>query len=354
MSTGISKSQIHRALSQVKHPEHEDKSIVELEMIPQIEVDGDQVTVKLALPFPNVQIAGDLMDRIHQAIGSLDGNLQVQIDTVQMEPEKKAAFMSRILGRESAAPRPRIRQVVGVMSGKGGVGKSSIAGLLAAALQRDGNQVGVLDADITGPSIPKLFGAHQQPESSLQGILPVESRTGIRLMSINLLLHDEGQPVVWRGPLIGRAIEQFWRDIVWGELDYLIIDLPPGTSDAALTVSQILPVKGFIMVMSPQDLAGMVVRKAAHMATQLGIPLIGLVENMSHIVCPECGAVINVFGPSRAQETAQQIGAELLGRMPLDPDLAVLCDAGQIEDYRSDAFDEISRSIQTRFGQPGA
>ena len=231
------------------------------------------------------------------------------------------------------------------MSGKGGVGKSSVAGLLAAALRREGFEVGVLDADITGPSIPKMFGIHHPPDSNAQGILPVVSRTGIKLMSINLLLSDEGQPVVWRGPLIGRAIEQFWRDIVWGELDYLIIDLPPGTSDAALTVAQTLPVKGYVLVTSPQDLAGMVVRKAANMALQMGIPLIGLVENMSYAVCPACGAVIDVFGPSCAEETARQIETKLLGRLPLDACLAVVCDDGAIEDYRCDAFDAIAGQV---------
>jgi Mrp family chromosome partitioning ATPase len=253
--------------------------------------------------------------------------------------------MVRLRGEEPAEGRQRVGHVIAVMSGKGGVGKSSVAGLLAAALREKGMRVGVLDADITGPSIPKMFGVHQQPASSPQGLLPVESRYGIKLMSINLLLHDEGQPVVWRGPLIGRTIEQFWSDIVWGDLDYLVIDLPPGTSDAALTVMQMLPVKGFVMVTSPQDLSGMVVRKAANMAVKLGIPLIGLVENMSYAVCPECGAIVNVFGPSRAEETARQIGTRLLGHIPLDTNLAVLCDNGNIEDYHCDAFDPIVQQV---------
>jgi Mrp family chromosome partitioning ATPase len=205
--------------------------------------------------------------------------------------------------------------------------------------------VGVLDADITGPSIPKMFGVSGSPAFGPDGMMPVLSQTGIKLMSINLLLQDEGQPVVWRGPLIGRAIEQFWRDIAWGELDYLIVDLPPGTSDAALTVAQLLPVNGIVLVTSPQDLAGMVVQKAARMATQLGIPLIGLVENMSYVVCPGCGAVINVFGPSQAAETARLIGSELLGHIALDPELAVQCDNGAIEDYRCAAFDGIVEQI---------
>ena len=170
------------------------------------------------------------------------------------------------------------------MSGKGGVGKSTIAGLLASSLRQRGFRVGVLDADITGPSIPMIFGAHLMPIAGTQGIVPVCSRTGIKLMSINLLLSDKDQPVVWRGPLIGRAIQQFWEEIEWGELDFLILDLPPGTADASLTVMQSFPLDGIVLVTSPQDLAGLVVRKAANMAKHLGIQLIGLVENMSHII----------------------------------------------------------------------
>lgn len=239
----------------------------------------------------------------------------------------------------------RIGKVLAVMSGKGGVGKSSVAGLLASALQRRGMQIGILDADITGPSIPKMFGVHQMPQAGPGGIFPVDSSTGIRLMSINLLLPDEDQPVVWRGPLIGRAIQQFWSDILWGELDALIVDLPPGTADAALTVMQSLPLKGILLVTSPQDLAGMVVRKAANMAKHLEIPLIGLVENMSYIVCPECNTQINLFGSSRAEATARQIGIPMLGRIPLDTKLSMLCDAGAIEDYRCDEFETISDKV---------
>jgi Mrp family chromosome partitioning ATPase len=242
-------------------------------------------------------------------------------------------------------PKGRIGKVLAVMSGKGGVGKSSVAGLLASALQRRGMQIGILDADITGPSIPKMFGIHQTPDAGPQGIFPVISRTGIRLMSINLLLPNEDQPVVWRGPLIGRAIQQFWSDILWGDLDVLIVDLPPGTADAALTVMQSLPLHGIVLVTSPQDLAGMVVRKAANMAKHLAIPLIGLVENMSYILCPACNTRIDLFGASQADATARQIGIAMLGRIPLDTELSTLCDAGAIEDYRCNAFEEITDKV---------
>jgi Mrp family chromosome partitioning ATPase len=222
-----------------------------------------------------------------------------------------------------------------------------VAGLLAGALQRRGLKAGVLDADITGPSMPKLLGVTEPPAGGREGILPPETSTGIKVISINLMLQSEDQPVIWRGPMVGKVIEQFWQDVTWGELDYLIVDLPPGTSDAPLTVMQSLPVDGVILVTSPQDLAGMVVRKAANMARQLAVPLLGLVENMSYVECPECGARIEPFGPSCAEATARHAGVDLLGRIPLDPQLAVMCDEGKIEEYPESDFagvvDEVLR-----------
>jgi Mrp family chromosome partitioning ATPase len=216
---------------------------------------------------------------------------------------------------------------------------------LACAFRRHGLRLGILDADITGPSIPKLFGVHEHPGGDPRGIRPPETPTGIKLMSINLLLPDEDRPVIWRGPLIGRAIQQFWNDIAWGDLDVLVVDLPPGTSDAALTVMQSLPVHGIVLVTSPQDLAGMVVRKAAHMAEQLGVRLYGLVENMSHLRCPHCGRRIDVFGTSRAEKIVEQCDVPMLGHLPLDPELAVKCDQGKIEDYESESFEAIAKRV---------
>ena len=249
--------------------------------------------------------------------------------------------------KEPSSPQPKdnIKYVLAVMSGKGGVGKSSIAGLLACSMQRRGFLVGILDADITGSSIPKIFGAHQVPVAAPQGIMPVESSKGIRLMSINLLLPKDDQPVVWRGPLIGRAIQQFWSDIAWGDLDFLILDLPPGTSDAALTVMQSLPLNSVLLVTSPQDLAGMIVRKAANMAISLSIPMLGLVENMSYLLCPECDTRINLFGSSQADSTALRIGIPMIGQIPLDTELSVLCDSGSIEDYQSDAVERLTDKV---------
>jgi Mrp family chromosome partitioning ATPase len=264
------------------------------------------------------------------------------VDTTVMDAKQRDVFLAQAKeGQTGSPPASRIGRVLAVMSGKGGVGKSSVTGLLAAELRRRSRRVGVLDADITGPSIPKLFGKSQSLVAGPEGPIPVESGTGIRLISVNFLLQDESQAVVWRGPMISKVIEQFWRDIVWGELDYLVVDLPPGTSDAALTVMQSLPLNGIILVTSPQDLAGMVVRKAANMAVQIGVPILGLLENMSYLICPDCEARIEVYGPSRAEDTARRAGLPMLGSMPLDPQLAVMCDQGKVEAYRLEAFESI-------------
>jgi Mrp family chromosome partitioning ATPase len=240
-----------------------------------------------------------------------------------------------------------VKHVIAVMSGKGGVGKSLVAGLLAVILRRHGYQVGVLDADITGPSIPKMFFPNgARPGYSPIAILPAETRTGIRVMSINLLLESDDQAVVWRGPLISGAIRQFWQDVLWGELDYLVVDLPPGTSDASLTVLQSLPMSGVVLVTSPQDLAGMVVRKAAQMVAQVQVPLLGLVENMSYFVCPDTGKQHEIFGPSHTEAMADRLGVPLLGRLPIDPKIATLCDQGQIEYYLGDGFEPIVEQLE--------
>jgi Mrp family chromosome partitioning ATPase len=239
-----------------------------------------------------------------------------------------------------------IQHVVAVLSGKGGVGKSLVSTLLALTLQRKGYRVGILDADITGPSIPKMLlpnGAHLQEDP--RGIPPAVSRSGVKVMSINLLLRSEHEAVIWRGPLIGRAIQQFWTDVLWGDLDYLVVDLPPGTSDASLTVMQSLPLSGVLLVTAPQALAGMVVRKAAQMAEMLQVPLLGLVENMSYYTCPDSGQPHEVFGPSHADELARALRVPLLGRLPIVPELAALSDTGHLEDYPAAEFGPIADQI---------
>ncbi len=257
-----------------------------------------------------------------------------------MSPERDRAEQNEVPNR--------VEHVVAVMSGKGGVGKSSVSAMLAVALRRAGQKVGLLDADITGPSIPRLFGLHQQPQVGPLGMLPPETGGGIKVMSINLLLPQEDEAVIWRGPLIGSAIKQFWSEVYWGDLDTLVIDLPPGTADAPLTVMQSIPLSGVLMVTSPQELAGMVVRKAARMATQLQIPILGLVENMSYISCPDCGARIDVFGPSQAEQTTARLGVPFLGRIPLDPALAACCDTGQVEAYENAAMASIVEQVLAR------
>ena len=240
-----------------------------------------------------------------------------------------------------------IRHVIGVVSGKGGVGKSYVCASIAIELARRGFSVGILDADITGPSIPKMLGLSHERATALQDMLvPATSLGGIKVMSANLVLENETDPVVWRGPVIAGVLQQFWGQTAWGEIDYLLVDMPPGTSDVALTVFQSLPVEGIVIVSSPQDLVQMVVGKAVNMASLMQIPVLGIVENMSYIECPDCGRKIEPFGPSRLAETAELYGINVLGRLPIDPSAAAMCDAGTIErdlpkDMLSDAVDLI-------------
>jgi len=254
------------------------------------------------------------------------------------ESEEKGGGIEKLSQPENS----HIEHVIAVMSGKGGVGKSSVSALLAVALAKQGLRTGLLDADITGPSIPKLFGLSRQAEIENGKIKPSLSRFGIKVVSLNLLLPHEDDPVVWRGPLIGGAVKQFWTDVMWGELDYLIVDLPPGTGDAPLTVLQSLPLDGLVIVSSPQDLAVMVVKKAIRMAQMMNVPTLGLVENMSGMVCPHCGQKIEMFGESRAEEVAAATGMKLLGCLPLDPELSRLGDRGAIEDYKVELFSNIT------------
>jgi Mrp family chromosome partitioning ATPase len=236
------------------------------------------------------------------------------------------------------ASAPNIKEVIAVMSGKGGVGKSSVTALLAAGARREGYQVGILDADITGPSIPKMFGLKSGDFPQDKGFVPQKTALGIKIMSLNLLLPHEDDPVIWRGPLIGATVKQFWEDVDWGELDYLFIDLPPGTADAPLTVMQSIPLEGIVIVSSPQDLSVMVVKKALKMAGMLKIPVLGFVENMSGLTCPHCGQHIEVFGPSKGEEVASQTQIPFLASLPLDTKLAEYCDKGEVEKYQSDLF----------------
>ncbi len=249
--------------------------------------------------------------------------------------------------KEAANPASTIGKVVGVVSGKGGVGKSLVTSLLAVALRRAGYQVGILDADVTGPSIPKSFGVQKGLRGTVAGMLPSRTSTGIDVMSVNLLLENEDDPVIWRGPLIGNTVKQFWTDVVWGDLDYLLIDMPPGTGDVALTVFQSLPVDGIVMVTSPQELVSMIVSKTVKMAEQMNIPMLGIVENMSYFHCPDNGLDYFIFGESHVEEIAKNHGIEVLAHIPIDPEIAKACDAGKIEEIKDmplqNAVDAITR-----------
>jgi len=330
------KKQVEQALGEVLVPSVE-RSLAQLNMVREIEVTGKEVRLKLAATALNPEAQELVKSRVKQALKSLPGANRLALEFVPAKPKDLN----------------QIGRVIAVMSGKGGVGKSLVTGLIAVALRRQGKQVGILDADLTGPSIPKMFGISARPGGSDTGILPVLSNSGIELISINLLLSDEGDAVIWRGPLIGKAITQFWQDVVWGRLDYLLVDLPPGTADAPLTVMQSLPLNGVIIVFTPQDLTTMIVKKAINMAQMMSKPILGVVENMSYLYVPEIDKRIELFGQSKAQEMSKVAHAPVLGQLPIDPELASLCDKGMIESYRSDAFttlaDNFSRAQASSF-----
>ncbi len=224
-----------------------------------------------------------------------------------------------------------VGKVIGVVSGKGGVGKSLVSSMLAVGMQRAGKHAGILDADITGPSIPKAFGIKERVAATEMGMIPVKSKMGIDIMSVNLMLDNDTDPVVWRGPVIAGVVKQFWTDVIWNDVDYLFVDMPPGTGDVPLTVFQSLPVDGIVIVTSPQELVSMIVQKAVKMANMMNIPILGIVENMSYAVCPDCGKKIYVYGESHTAEVAKEYGIPLLAQLPFDPSLARNCDQGVIE-----------------------
>ncbi len=228
-------------------------------------------------------------------------------------------------------PQSSVKKVIAVVSGKGGVGKSLVTSLMASEMQRRGHNCAILDADITGPSIPKSFGIHQHATATDEYIIPVRTHTGLQIMSINLILEDETSPVVWRGPVIAGAVTQFWTDVIWQDVDYMFVDMPPGTGDVPLTVFQSLPVDGIVIVTSPQDLVSMIVTKAVNMADMMNIPVLGIVENMSYFKCPDCGKEHFIFGESKVEKIAAEHGIKHIARLPIDPVIATMVDAGEVE-----------------------
>jgi Mrp family chromosome partitioning ATPase len=323
-----SEEEIQEALKEILVPGIA-RNLNGLNLIREIKVNSDRMKVTLASTGLNTDTQKYVHDKASEALEGLPGIKGIAIEFEEAKPQELN----------------KIDHVIAVMSGKGGVGKSLVTGLLAVGLNRQGYEVGVLDADITGPSIPKMFGITARPGGSETGILPVLSKSGIEIMSVNLLLPHEDDAVIWRGPLIGKMIQQFWEDVVWGKLDYLLVDLPPGTADAPLTVMQTLPLSGVVIVFTPQDLTAMVVKKAMNMAQQMNIPVLGVVENMSYLVSPDTGKRIEIFGSSNGEEMALAAGAPLLEQLPLDPELARLCDEGIIERYSSEGVSNLTQAL---------
>lgn len=324
----VTEEQVRESLEAVPVPTVK-RSIVAMNLVRQVTASDNRVSVTLA----STGLAGDAQEWIRSKAREVLEQLPGVDDTTIEYVDAKAKDLNEI------------DHIVAVMSGKGGVGKSLVSSLLAIALTRTGQEVGILDADITGPSIPKMFGLNARPSGNEGGLLPVLSGSGVEVMSINLLLPGEDDAVIWRGPLIGNTIKQFGEDVLWGKLDYLIVDLPPGTADAPLTLMQSFPITGVIVVFTPQGLVEMIVRKAVNMARKMEKRVLGVVENMSYLYVPELDKRIEIFGKSRGEETARAVGAPLLGQLPIDPELARLCDEGGIERYEGEVVNSLGESL---------
>ncbi len=305
------------------------RSLVQMNLVRSIELKDGKARVTLASTAIPTNYHSWLKDKVVKTVCELPEVEEAAVDLVEAKPKELN----------------QVQSIIAVMSGKGGVGKSLVASLLAASFAREGKDVGILDADITGPSIPKMFGLNVHPSGSETGILPILSRSGIEVMSMNLLLPSEDEAVIWRGPLMSRAVTQFWEEVLWGRLDYLVVDLPPGTADAPLTVMQTLPLSGVVIVFTPQDLTTMVVRKAVKMARKMNVHVLGVVENMSYLLLPETGKKLEIFGRNKGEEMAKASEAPLLGQLPIDPELARLCDEGEIERYNSDDVSNIFANV---------
>jgi len=363
----VSRDEVMVALKDVIDPELH-ISIVNLQMVKNVDVTGDKVKVLVALTVGGCPLSKTISTDIEKAVTKLSGVKAVEVETTVMTKQELEALRKKIQGQmatqtQKTAPgamppgidrleRKGVRNVIAIMSGKGGVGKSFVTGFLAVQLTRLGYKVGILDADITGPSIAKMFGLHGPLfVSADKKVLPATSRTGIKVVSMNLILEEPQMPVIVRGPIINSVIRQMFQDIDWGDLHFLLVDAPPGTGDAPLTIFQSLPLQGVIIVTTPQDLALMVVGKAINMAKTLSeqlapVKILGLIENMSYLVCPHCGERIEVFGRSKAPEAAKKTGIPFLGAVPIDPEIARLADEGKIEDYANPLFEEVTRAVR--------
>ena len=362
----VTKDEVMAALKDVIDPELH-ISIVNLQMVKNVDVRGDTVNVQVALTVGGCPLSETISKDIEKAVTKLAGVKTVHVETTVMTKQELEQLRNKIQSQMASArakagepmppginrlERKGVRNVVAIMSGKGGVGKSFVTAFLAVQLTRLGYKVGILDADITGPSIAKMFGMKGPLYVTAEKrVLPATSRLGIKVVSMNLILEEPQMPVIVRGPIINSVIRQMFQDIEWGDLHFLLVDAPPGTGDAPLTIFQSLPLQGVIIVTTPQDLALMVVNKAINMAKTLSeqlaaVKLLGLIENMSYVVCPHCGEKIEVFGRSKGAEAAKKAGIPFLGSVPMDPNIARLADEGKIEDYSNPLFEEVTRAVR--------
>lgn len=364
----VSKDEVMTALKEVMDPELH-ISIVNLQMVKKVDIDSDKVKVLVALTVGGCPLSKTISSDIEKTLTKLSGVKQVEVETTVMTKKELEDLRSQIQSRMAAAPQVRgsksnmppgidrldrkgIRNVIAIMSGKGGVGKSFVTAFLAVQLTRLGYKVGILDADVTGPSMAKMFGLKGPLfVSAEKQVLPAVTKLGIKVVSMNLILEEPQMPLIVRGPIINSVIRQMFQDIEWGELHFLLVDLPPGTSDAPLTVFQSLPLQGVVVVTTPQDLALMVVNKAINMAKTLSeqlapVKILGLIENMSYAICPHCNERFEIFGKSKAQEAAKKAGIPYLGAVPIDPEIAKLSDEGKIEEYANPLFEEVTRAVR--------
>src|SRR2546430_6206380 len=366
MEALIDKNSVCNSLPGILDPEI-GISIHHLNMARDLIIEGSHVKVTIALTVAHCPLAKTLQADVEKALKKSDEIRTITVETTVMSKTELNELRPSLQNR-TTQPQPdsanspgpginrlgkrELRNIIAVASGKGGVGKSFVTSMLAVQLRRLGYEVGILDADLTGPSIAKVFGLKDRPSKSPTGrITPVLTKTGIRVMSINLILDDPEMPVIWRGPIVNSVIRQLYWDVDWGSLHYLLVDLPPGTSDAPLTVFQSLPLDGVIVVSSPQELASLIVTKAVNMAKKMNAELLGLIENMSFLTCPHCGKAINVFGEPQGEKLAKQLNVPFLGSVPVDPIIARLSDHGQIEDYSASVFESIADELRIRASQ---
>jgi Mrp family chromosome partitioning ATPase len=361
----VTTEKVMEALRDVNDPEI-GVSIVNLGMVRSLDVQGSTVKVNIALTVPDCPLSGKIKDDVTKAVYSVQGVKDVSVVLSAMTNEERENVFQR-LGNNSPAersgvqqntissqhgigrlPKGNIGQIIAIASGKGGVGKSFVTAMLAVELRRRGFSVGILDADLTGSSIARIFGVKDSPKRAQFGIAPPASRTGIRLVSMDLLMDRDDAALIWRGPMINSAIRQLYTDLEWGTLDYLLVDLPPGTSDAPLTVFQSLPLDAVLIVSSPQNLAVTIVAKAINMAGIMKVPILGLIENMSYVTCPDCGRRIELFGRSKGQEASAAAKIEFLGSIAVDPLVSRLCDEGRIEEYKSAEFGSVAERVVER------